>query len=83
MAHIKTGAATKGNRDSEAKRLGVKVFGGEKVASGNIIVRQRGTKFHSGVGTKLGRDFTVYAIKPGVVHFKKRFERNLVTVLTA
>lgn len=81
MAHIKTGAATSGNRDSKAKRLGVKVYGGGKVVSGNIIVRQKGTKFNAGLGTKLGKDFTIFATKTGVVNFKKHFEDTVVEVL--
>ena len=59
MAHIKTGGTTKGNRDSKSKRLGIKVYGGSRVIPGNIIVRQKGTKFHPGSGSKLGRDFTI------------------------
>jgi len=72
MAHIKSGGVTKGNRDSIAKRLGVKIYGGQKVSPGNIIVRQRGTKFHPGDGVKMGRDFTIFAVKEGVVKFKKK-----------
>ncbi len=72
MAHIKTGGTTKGNRDSLGKRLGVKVYGGMRVRPGNIIVRQRGSKIKAGDGTKLGKDFTIYAIKEGIVQFKKQ-----------
>lgn len=72
MAHIKTGAATKGNRDSLGKRLGVKVYGGSKVINGNIIIRQRGSKFSPGAGTKQGKDFTIYAVRNGVVSFETR-----------
>ena len=83
MAHIKTGGTTKGNRDSRSKRLGVKVYGGAVVRNGNIIVRQKGTKFHAGMGSKLGHDFTIFAVKDGVVHFKKRFDNTVVEVLSA
>jgi large subunit ribosomal protein L27 len=69
MAHVKASATTKGNRDSVSKRRGVKLYGGEKAINGNIIVRQKGTKFFAGDGTRLGRDFTIYAIKSGIVKF--------------
>lgn len=72
MAHIKAGGVTKGNRDSVSKRLGIKVFGGQKVIPGNIIVRQRGTKFHPGDGTGMGKDHTIYAIKEGEVKFREK-----------
>ena len=81
MAHIKTGAATKGNRDSISKRLGVKVYGGSKVIPGNIIVRQKGTKFGAGEGTKLGKDFTIYAIKNGIVNFKTKLGNTVIEVI--
>lgn len=83
MAHIKTGAATAGNRDSKAKRLGVKVYGGGRVLSGNIIIRQRGTKFNSGAGTKLGKDYTIFATREGIVNFKRRWDDVYVEVLPA
>jgi len=72
MAHTKSQKATKGNRDSRAKRLGVKLYGGEKARSGNVIVRQRGETFKAGAGTQLARDFTIMAITDGVVDFIKR-----------
>lgn len=81
MAHIKAGAVTKGNRDSIAKRLGVKIYGGEKVAPGNIIIRQRGTKVHPGEGVKMGNDFTIFAIKDGIVKFKQKYGDNFVNVI--
>lgn len=81
MAHTKTGAATKGNRDSKGKRLGVKVYGGTHVIPGNILVRQRGTKVHPGVGTKLGRDFTIFAVESGSVQFKRRLGNTIIEVL--
>jgi large subunit ribosomal protein L27 len=80
MAHIKTGSATKGNRDSVGKRLGVKVYGGMKVEPGNIIIRQRGTKYNSGEGTKIGRDYTIYAVKSGIVQFKRKFDDVVVEI---
>lgn len=83
MAHIKTGAATSGNRDSKAKRLGIKVYGGEKVIPGNIIVRQKGTKFNAGIGTKLGKDYTIFAVKDGVVNFKRHWNDTIVEVIPA
>jgi len=82
MAHIKTGGTTKGNRDSKGKRLGVKVYGGEKVVSGNIIVRQRGSKFHAGTGTKFGRDFTIFAVRDGLVAFRKLMGKTFIDVLS-
>ncbi len=72
MAHKKAGGSTKNGRDSHSKRLGIKHFGGEHVNAGNIIIRQRGTKFHAGLNVKCGRDYTLYAIKKGIVKFKKQ-----------
>uniref|UniRef100_A0A7C4R6A4 Large ribosomal subunit protein bL27 n=1 Tax=candidate division CPR3 bacterium TaxID=2268181 RepID=A0A7C4R6A4_UNCC3 len=80
MAHIKTGGTTKGNRDSLGKRLGVKIYAGAKVKCGNIIVRQRGSKIKAGEGTKLGKDFTIYAIKEGIVQFKKKYSMTFAEV---
>lgn len=80
MAHVKAAATTKGNRDSQSKRLGVKLYGGEKANTGNIIIRQRGTKVHSGIGTKMGKDFTIYAMKSGNVKFIKKLSKQFVTV---
>ncbi len=70
MAHTKAQGSVKGNRDSRSKRLGVKIYGGQKVLAGNIIVRQKGTKIFSGMGVSMGNDFTLYATKDGVVNFK-------------
>ena len=81
MAHIKTGTTTKGNRDSEGKRRGVKKYGGEKVISGNIIARQKGTKFHPGNGTRMGKDFTIYSVKEGSVQFIRRLGDTFITVI--
>ena len=75
MAHKKAGGSTGNGRDSEGKRLGVQKFGGELVKSGNILVRQRGTKFHPGRNVGLGRDFTLFALVDGTVRFE-RFSKN-------
>jgi large subunit ribosomal protein L27 len=72
MAHKKAGGSTRNGRDSHSKRLGVKVFGGEEVAAGNIIVRQRGTLYRAGVNVGVGTDHTLFAIAKGRVQFKKR-----------
>lgn len=80
MAHTKSQKAAKGNRDSISKRLGVKLYGGQKVAVGNVIVRQRGMKFGATAGSKLGKDFTVYATQDGRVAFKKRAGKKYVGV---
>jgi len=69
MAHKKAGGSSKNGRDSESKRLGVKKFGGESVLAGNIIVRQRGTKYHAGPNVGMGRDHTLYALSNGRVEF--------------
>ncbi|MEO7431569.1 MAG: 50S ribosomal protein L27 [Dokdonella sp.] len=70
MAHKKAGGSTRNGRDSNPKYLGVKVFGGQAVNAGNIIIRQRGTRFHPGVGVGLGRDHTIFAIVGGKVEFR-------------
>lgn len=80
MAHTKAGGATRQKGNRHGKRLGVKIFGGQKVSSGNIIVRQKGTVFHSGPGVKTGRDHTLFAIKSGILKFFKRHSRKFVTV---
>lgn len=80
MAKKKAGGVTSGNRDSIGKRLGIKISGGSAVIPGNIIVRQRGTKFHPGKGTKIGRDFTIFAVESGLVEFKKRHGETIIEV---
>ena len=70
MAHKKGGGSSRNNRDSQSKRLGVKKFGGEAVIPGNILVRQRGTKFYPGINVGLGRDHTLYAMADGYVKFE-------------
>jgi large subunit ribosomal protein L27 len=76
MAHKKAGGSSRNGRDSESKRLGVKRFGGQKVTAGSIIVRQRGTRFHNGVGVGCGRDHTLYALTDGEVRFETKGPRN-------
>lgn len=76
MAHKKAGGSTKLGRDSQSKRLGVKIYGGQKIVAGNIIVRQRGTKFHPGEGVGIGRDHTLFAKKDGTVAFEKKKVRK-------
>jgi len=85
MAHKKAGGSTRNGRDSESKRLGVKRFGGEEVRAGNIIVRQRGTKFHPGVNVGCGRDHTLFAKADGKVVFEVKgpHNRKFVSIQTA
>ena len=82
MAHKKGQGSSRNGRDSNPQYLGVKKYGGEKVVAGNIIVRQRGTKFHPGVNVKRGNDDTLFAVSDGFVKFeKKRDDRKYVSVL--
>ncbi len=83
MAHKKAGGSSRNGRDSQAKRLGVKVFGGEAISAGGIIVRQRGTKFHAGDNVGIGRDHTLFATIDGQVKFavKGADNRQYVSVL--
>jgi len=76
MAHKKAGGSTKNGRDSQSKRLGVKRFGGESVTAGNIIVRQRGTKFHPGTNVGCGHDHTLFAKADGKIVFEQKGPRN-------
>lgn len=76
MAHKKAAGSTKNGRDSESKRLGVKRFGGESVLAGNIIVRQRGTRFHAGDNMGIGKDHTLFALKDGKVQFDVKGPKN-------
>ncbi len=80
MAHTKSQKATAGNRDSRSKRRGVKIYGGQVVATGNIIVRQKGSKFRAGEGTKLSNDFTIIAMRSGKVEFKTKHGVQYVQV---
>ena len=76
MAHKKAGGSTRNGRDSASKRLGVKCFGGESVIAGNIIIRQRGTRFHAGSNVGCGRDHTLFAKSDGTVRFVQRGAKN-------
>jgi len=80
MAHKKAGGSSRNGRDSQSKRLGVKVFGGERVNAGQILVRQRGTRVHAGVNVGIGRDHTLYARVSGQVQYAVRGEDNNNTV---
>ena len=83
MAHKKGEGSVKNGRDSQAKRLGVKIFGGQPAIAGNIIIRQRGTQYHPGKNVALGKDFTLFALTDGLVEFKKgRNERTTVSVVS-
>ena len=83
MAHKKAGGSTKNGRESQSKRLGVKKFGGQQVLAGNILVRQRGTPYRAGDNVGVGTDHTLFALKSGRVHFKKKGaeQRTFVSVL--
>ena len=83
MAHKKGGGSSRNGRDSNSKRLGVKLFGGQAVRAGGIIVRQRGTKFQPGVNVGLGRDFTIFALADGKVKFDREGRRVTVEVADA
>ena len=82
MAHKKGEGSVKNGRDSESKRLGVKIFGGQPASSGSIIVRQRGTVYHPGKNVGVGKDYTLFALTDGLVEFRKgRNNRNYVSVV--
>ena len=84
MAHKKAGGSSRNGRDTAGRRLGVKKFGGEAVIAGNIIIRQRGTKWHPGTGVGIGVDHTIFATVDGTVAFKTRHnQRSTVSVLPA
>jgi large subunit ribosomal protein L27 len=76
MAHKKAGGSSRNGRDSESKRLGVKVYGGQQIRAGSIIIRQRGTSFHPGDNVGCGRDHTLFALTDGVVAFKTKGPKN-------
>ncbi len=84
MAHKKAGGSTRNGRDSESKRLGIKLYGGQKVSAGGIIVRQRGTQYHPGVNVGMGRDHTLFAKADGKIKFghRGRPQRRVVNVVT-
>ncbi len=81
MAHVKSGGATRQHAQRAGKRLGVKIYGGQEVKTGQIIIRQRGAKFHAGPNADLGRDFTLFALASGIVKFRKNKGVNFVEVI--
>jgi large subunit ribosomal protein L27 len=85
VAHKKAGGSSKNGRDSESKRLGVKVYGGQSVIAGNIIIRQRGTRYHAGENVGVGRDHTLFAKADGKVRFERKGprQRQFVSVVEA
>ena len=83
FAHKKGAGSSKNGRDSQPKMLGVKRYGGQAVQAGNIIVRQRGTKFHAGENVMMGRDFTLFAVADGQVKFETKANRTMVSVEAA
>jgi len=84
MAHKKGVGSSKNGRESQSKRLGVKIFGGQHAIAGNIIVRQRGTKHHPGVNVGLGKDHTLFALSDGTVEFRKRKgDKSFVSIVPA
>lgn len=83
MAHTKSQGKTNQKSNRPGQRRGLKKFGDQKVAVGQIIVRQVGSKFHSGIGTKIGKDFTIYAVRPGIVKFLNKLGKKIVSVVKA
>jgi large subunit ribosomal protein L27 len=83
MAHTKSQGKTNQKSNRPGQRRGVKMYGGQKIDVGQIIIRQVGSKFHGSIGTKTGKDFTIYAIRPGVVKFFKKLGKSLVSVVKA
>ncbi|MBN8790151.1 MAG: 50S ribosomal protein L27 [Terrimonas sp.] len=83
MAHKKGEGSVKNGRDSQSKRLGVKIFGGQPAVAGNIIVRQRGTSYHPGKNVGVGRDYTLFALSDGVVEFRKGKNAKTFVSVTA
>ena len=83
MAKTKAGGKARQQSPRPGKRLGVKLFGGQKIRTGKIIVRQRGTKFHPGEGVGMGRDHTLFALRDGVVTFSQRLGKKIVSVVTS
>ena len=80
MAHKKGEGKVKNGRDSESKRLGIKIFGGQHAIAGNIIVRQRGTQYHPGRGVGMGKDHTLFSLVDGIVYFKEKNGKKIVEV---
>lgn len=83
MAHKKAGGSSRNGRDSAGRRLGVKKFGGESVIPGNIIIRQRGTKYHPGENVGIGRDHTIFAVKEGEVSFRRKSGGRMFVSVTS
>jgi large subunit ribosomal protein L27 len=83
MAHVKAGGVAKGNKDSQSKRLGVKIYGGQCAKPGNIIVRQKGTKIWPETGVMMGKDFTIFSTCDGTVTFGQKKGKKIVSVLPA
>ena len=81
MAHVKAGGTAKGNKDSVSKRLGVKIYGGQVAKPGSILIRQKGTRVHPGNGVMMGKDFTLFAVVPGLVRFSTKLGKQFVSVL--
>jgi large subunit ribosomal protein L27 len=81
MAHKKGEGSVKNGRDSQSKRLGVKLFGGQSAICGNIIIRQKGNKYHPGANVGQGKDFTLFALNDGTVTFRKTKEKTFVSIL--
>ncbi len=81
MAHKKGEGSVKNGRDSNSKRLGVKIFGGQAAINGNIIIRQKGNKFHAGENVGQGKDFTLFALADGTVEFKKTSSKTIVSIV--
>lgn len=81
MAKTKAGGKTRQKTRRPGKRLGLKVSGGQKIIAGNILVRQRGTKFHPGTGVGMGRDFTLYALRKGIIEFRKKQGKTFINIL--
>lgn len=81
MAHKKGGGSVSGGRDSKPKMRGIKRYGGQQVKKGEIIVRQKGTKYHQGENVRLGKDFTIFALKEGKVSFRKLYGKQYIDVV--
>lgn len=81
MAHVKAGGTAKGNKDSVSKRLGVKIYGGQAAKPGSILIRQKGTRVHPGNGVMMGKDFTLFAVVAGFVHFSTKLGKQFISVL--
>ncbi|MDO8451737.1 MAG: 50S ribosomal protein L27 [bacterium] len=81
MAHVKAGGVAKGNKDSASKRLGVKIYGGQFAHPGNIIIRQKGTKYRPSKGVEMGKDFTIFSVTNGKVAFSTKLGKQYVSVL--